>query len=283
MKLVLGSAQFGNNYGLVNGKKVKIYDILKIENLVLKQKINFVDTSANYGDSEKIIGKSKLRNLNIITKFKLPNKKIDIKLWVQENIRYSLKKLNVNKIYGLLVHDINDVLGKNGQYYLNCLLNLKKNGIIKNLGLSVYTPEDLKSVWKLWKPDIVQVPFNVLDNRFLISNWFARLKKNKIKIFVRSCFLQGLLISNYKSIKKFKKHKRLLDKFSIWCLNNKITRIKASIHFIKRYKLIDYLIVGFNSYDQLKEIIEIFNQRTVKIPTLFRSSKLSLIDPRRWT
>jgi len=283
MKLVLGSAQFGNDYGLVNGKKVKISDIIKIENLVLKQKINFIDTSANYGGSEKIIGSCKLRNLNIITKFKLPNKKVDIKLWVKENIHSSLKRLNVNKIYGLLVHDINDVLGIDGQYYLNCLFNLKKNGIIKNLGLSVYTPEDLKSVWKFWKPDIVQMPFNVFDNRFLVTNWFARLKKNQTKIFVRSCFLQGLLISNYKSIKKHKKHKKLLDKFSTWCLNNKITRIKASLHFIKRYKLIDYLIIGFNSYDQLKEIVEIFNQRTVKIPILFRCSKLSLIDPRRWT
>jgi aryl-alcohol dehydrogenase-like predicted oxidoreductase len=283
MKLVLGSAQFGRNYGLVNGKKIKISDILKIETLALEKKIKFIDTSINYGDSEKIIGKSKLRRLNIVTKFKLPNKKVDIKYWVEKNIQSSLKRLNNNKIYGLLVHDINDLLKKNGRYYLNCLLNLKKRGIVKNLGLSVYSPEDLSIIWKFWKPDIVQVPFNVLDNRFLVSNWFTKLKKNKTKIFVRSCFLQGLLISNYKSIKKLKKNKKILDKFTTWCLDNNISRIKASLHFVKKYKLIDYLIIGFNSYDQLKEIIKIFNQRTVEIPTLFSCNKLSLIDPRRWS
>jgi aryl-alcohol dehydrogenase-like predicted oxidoreductase len=282
MKLVLGSAQFGNDYGLVNKKKIKISDISKIENLVLKFKISFIDTSANYGNSEKIIGNSKLKKLNIITKFKLPNQKIDIKNWVEENIRSSLKKLNVNKIYGLLVHDINDVLTKNGRDYLKCLFNLKKVGIIKNIGISVYSPEDLSLVWRFWKPDIVQMPFNIFDNRFLDSNWFAKLKKNKTKIFVRSCFLQGLLISNYKSLKKFKKHKKLLDKFVIWCLNNKISRIKASLHFVKNYDLIDYLIIGFNNYDQLKEIVKIFNQKTVKIPKLFNCNKLSLIDPRKW-
>jgi aryl-alcohol dehydrogenase-like predicted oxidoreductase len=126
------------------------------------------------------------------------------------------------------------------------------------------------------------MPFNILDNRFLDSNWFKKLQNNKIKIFARSCFLQGLLISDYKSIVKFNKHKKLLDKFSLWCSDNKISRTKASLHFVKQYNLIDYLVIGFNSYDQLKEIIRIFNQPTVKIPKLFKCNKLSLIDPRRW-
>jgi len=282
MKLVLGSVQLGKNYGLVNGKKIKRADISKIINLVLKSKISFIDTSANYGNSEKIIGNSRLNRLNIITKFKLPNKKIDISNWVERNILFSLKKLNVNMIYGLLVHDVNDVLKKSGKSYLNCLLNLKKIGIVKKIGLSVYSPEDLNIVWKFWKPDIVQVPFNILDNRFLVSNWFKKLKKNNIKIFVRSCFLQGLLISDCDLIKKFKKHKKILDKFSLWCLDNNLSKIKASLHFVKKYKMIDYLVIGFNSYGQLKEIIKIFNQPLVKIPTLFRCNKLSLIDPRRW-
>lgn len=282
MKLVLGSAQLGNDYGLVNGKKVTKSDFLKIQNLVLKSNINFIDTGANYGNAEKIIGSSKLKSLKIITKLKLPKKKVDIKNWLENNIYSSLNKLNVNKIYGLLVHDVGDVLKKNGQDYLNCLFDLKKIGIIKNLGLSVYSPDDLNAVWKFWKPDIVQMPFNILDNRFLDLHWFKKLKNNKIKIFVRSCFLQGLLISDYKSIVKFNKHKKLLDRFSFWCSSNKISRIKASLHFVKQYNVIDYLVVGFNSYDQLKETIKIFNQPTVKIPKLFKCNKLSLIDPRKW-
>ena len=282
MKLVLGSAQLGNDYGLVNGKKIKKSDFLKIQNLVLKSNISFIDTGANYGNAEKIIGSSKLKNLQIITKLKLPEKKVDIKNWLENNIYSSLSKLNVDKIYGLLVHDVRDVLKKNGQDYLNYLFDLKKIGTIENIGLSVYSPDDLNAVWKFWKPDIVQMPFNILDNRFLDLHWFKKLQNNKIKIFVRSCFLQGLLISDCKSIVKFKKHKKFLDKFSLWCSDNNISRIKASLHFIKQYNVIDYLVVGFNSYDQLKEIIKIFNLPTVKIPKLFKCNKLSLIDPRKW-
>ena len=75
MKLVIGSAQLGMNYGLFNKKKISAKEFKKIEKLVLKSKINFIDTATSYGDSEKIIGTSKLKNLHIITKIKLPKKK----------------------------------------------------------------------------------------------------------------------------------------------------------------------------------------------------------------
>jgi len=75
MKLVIGSAQLGMNYGLFNNKKISSKEFKKIEKLVIKSKINFIDTATSYGESEKIIGKSKLKNLHVITKIKLPNKK----------------------------------------------------------------------------------------------------------------------------------------------------------------------------------------------------------------
>ena len=75
MKLVLGSAKIGMNYGLFNKKKISDKEFRKIEKLVLKSKINFIDTATSYGESEKIIGNSKLKNLHVITKIKLPKKK----------------------------------------------------------------------------------------------------------------------------------------------------------------------------------------------------------------
>ena len=74
MKLVLGSANLGTNYGLFKNK-ISLKEFKKIEKLVLLSKINFIDTATSYVNSEKIIGNSKLKNLNIITKIKLPNNK----------------------------------------------------------------------------------------------------------------------------------------------------------------------------------------------------------------
>ena len=72
MKLVIGSAQLGMKYGLFNNKKISNSEFKKIEKLVFKSNINFIDTAISYGNSENIIGNSKLKNLNIITKIKLP-------------------------------------------------------------------------------------------------------------------------------------------------------------------------------------------------------------------
>ena len=126
MKLVLGAVQFGKNYGLVNGKKIDSSELKKIEKLVLKSNIKFIDTSINYGDSEKIIGYSNLNKLNVITKIKLPKKNIKIEQWLEKKIYLSLKRLRINRIYGILVHDYRDLLGVKGKEYLECLYNLKK-------------------------------------------------------------------------------------------------------------------------------------------------------------
>jgi aryl-alcohol dehydrogenase-like predicted oxidoreductase len=283
MKLALGAVQFGKNYGLVNGKKIKNYDFKKIKKLIFRSGIKFIDTSINYGSSEKIIGNSNLKKLNIITKIKLPKKNINVDQWVKKKIYASLTKLKVNKIYGILIHDYKDLLGARGKKYLKYLYHLKNKKIIQKIGVSIYSPNDLKKIWSFWKPEIVQFPLNVLDQRFSKSRWIATLKKFKILIFVRSCFLQGLLLSAYRSNSRFKKFYKILDKFSNWCRLNNISRLQACIDFVKIKKNIDYLVVGFNNYSQFKEILKSFeNKKITKIPDIFISNKLNLIDPRKW-
>jgi aryl-alcohol dehydrogenase-like predicted oxidoreductase len=283
MKLALGAVQFGKNYGVVDGKKIRNCEFKKIEKLILRSGIKFIDTSANYGDSEKIIGNSNLNKLNIITKIKLPKKNINVNQWVRRKIFHSLKKLKVNKIYAVLIHDYKDLSGVKGKQYLKYLYHLKDKNIIQKIGVSLYSPNDLKKIWNFWKPDVVQVPLNVIDQRFLKSRWMPTLKKFKILIFVRSCFLQGLLLSDYRSNERFKKFYKILDKFSDWCKLNHISRTQACINFIKTKKNIDYLVVGFNNYSQFKEILESYkNKKINKIPNFFITNKLNLIDPRRW-
>ena len=283
MKLVIGSAQLGMNYGLFNNKKISSKEFKKIEKLVLKSKINFIDTATSYGESEKIIGKSKLKNLHVITKIKLPNKKnINVKSWLLKEISQSLSKLKIKKIYGVLIHNYKDLLGKHGKNYLLSLQELKRKNMIKKIGISVYEPQEIKKIWHLWKPDIIQVPFNPIDNRMLDSGWFNILKKFKVKIYVRSIFLQGLLINEDSSFKINKNYKIILNKYKNWCSRNNISLMQGCLHFVKQFKKIDYLIVGFNNYNQLKEIIDVFKKKQITIPRKFSTNKINLIDPRKW-
>jgi aryl-alcohol dehydrogenase-like predicted oxidoreductase len=283
MKLVVGSAQLGMNYGLLNNKKISSKEFKKIEKLVLKSKINFIDTATSYGESEKNIGNSKLKNLHVITKIKLPNKKnINIKSWLLKEISKSLSKLKIKKIYGVLIHNYKDLLGKHGKKYLFSLQELKRKNIIKKIGISVYEPQEIKKIWNFWKPDIIQVPLNPIDNRILDSGWVDILKKFKVKIYARSIFLQGLLINEDSSFKINKNYKIILNKYKNWCYRNNISLIQGCIHFVKQFKKIDYLVVGFNNYNQLKEIIDVFKKKQIIIPRKFSTNKINLIDPRKW-
>jgi aryl-alcohol dehydrogenase-like predicted oxidoreductase len=283
MKLVLGTAALGMNYGLFSYKKINRGEFKKIEKLVLESKIKLIDTASSYGHSEKIIGNSKLKKLNIITKIKLPkNNNIHIDNWVKKKLMNSLNKLRIKRIYGVMVHDCKDLMGKRGKEYLLSLQKFKKKKIINKIGISVYNPKEIKKILKFWIPDLVQIPLNPLDNRILDSELMNILKKFKIKIFARSIFLQGLLVNDYSSFEIGKNYKLLLDKFKSWCSANYVTNLEGCIHFVKQFKKIDYMVVGFNTYGHLKEIIDVFKKKQINIPKNFSTNKLNLIDPRRW-
>ena len=90
------------------------------------------------------------------------------------------------------------------------------------------------------------------------------------------------MINEYDLFNFNKKCVSSLDEFKEWCYKKKISQLKACIHFVKQCKKIDYLVVGFNSYYQLKEIIDVFNKKLIIIPKKFSTNKKSLIDPRKW-
>jgi len=190
--------------------------------------------------------------------------------------------LKIKKIYGVLINNYKDLLGKHGKNYLLSLQELKRKNMIKKIGISVYEPQEIKKIWHLWKPDIIQVPFNPIDNRMLDSGWFNILKKFKVKIYVRSIFLKGLLINENSSFKINKNYKIILNKYKNWCSRNNISLMQGCLHFVKQFKKIDYLIVGFNNYNQLKEIIDVFKKKQITIPRKFSTNKINLIDPRKW-
>jgi hypothetical protein len=283
MKLAIGGAQFGLDYGFVKNKKIETNEIYKIKKLAKKFKVSFIDTAINYNDSERIIGNNKLNNFKIITKIKLPKQNIlNIKDWSTGIINQSLTNLKINKIYAVLFHDYKDLLGNRGKIFLDSLIYLKKKNYFSKIGLSIYSPHELDLVWKFWKPDLVQAPFNVFDQRIIRSGWLNKLKIDKKEVFVRSCFLQGLLLGDFHNHSYFRPYKKEINSFYNWCKKEKISNLRACVHFVKQYNKIDNLIVGFQNSQQLKEIINIFKEKLIKVPDIFNCNKTNLIDPRKW-
>jgi hypothetical protein len=99
---------------------------------------------------------------------------------------------------------------------------------------------------------------------------------------VRSVFLQGLLINEGQLFRMKRNYIILLNKFKNWCYKNNISLLQGCLHFVKQFKKIDYLVIGFDNYNQLKEIIDVFKKKKIIIPKKFSTNKINLIDPRKW-
>jgi len=285
MQLIIGSAQFGRSYG-IQKKKISKKVLEKIYYTCKKNKINFIDTAQNYGESEKLIGRSKLNKLKIITKLIIPKKLTESRIpsYLEDYFKKTISKLGVENLYAVLIHDISIFNNKNKDQILKFFNDLKKRGLIKFFGASVYSPTDLKVLFRYFKPDLIQFPLNIFDQRFLKNNLIKKLKKKRILLASRSCFLQGFLLQqiNYNPKFKLKKFYSSLKEVDNWCVKRKISRLDACIHFVKKNNMIDYMVVGYDDISNLKNIIISFKKKQIKITKKFKNRNKNLIDPRKW-
>ena len=283
MKVAIGTANFLDNYGLLKSF-VKINKLKKISNEILKHKIDFLDTSFEYKNLELNIFE-KLNKFKLITKIKLPKiKRNQFIKNLEDKIRTELKRLKKKNFEVMLFHNTDDLKYKIGKDFLNEIKKLKRKKLIKNIGISIYDPKELKIVFSKFTPDIIQAPLNVFDTRILLSR-YLRNRKKRIKLQVRSVFLQGLLLQDLKKIKKLNLKKNLrakLIEFDNICKRNKVSKLEQSINFIKLQDKVDIITFGINSSENLKQNMRILNKKKVnKIINLTTNDK-NVIDPRKW-
>ena len=147
-RIVLGSAQFGLPYGISNENgKTDEEEVFLILSEAVKLGITYLDTAPSYGNSEEVLGKVGLKNWNIVSKLpSIPKLEGDIRGWIFRSVASSLEKLKVPYLQGLMMHRPLDLLGTNGEKIYDSLLELKKQGLVKELGISVYSPEEIISI-----------------------------------------------------------------------------------------------------------------------------------------
>ena len=253
-KIILGTANLNNTYGY-NKNFLSENDFRKI--LIFLQKKNFfyLDTALNYKNSQKIISKYISSKTKLITKLPRYDEKTDIDTWFKKNIRNIFSNFKIKKIYCILFHHPDDLLGPKGKIIYNKLNDLKKKKILKKIGVSAYDQKTVDKILKIYKMDIVQLPLSVFDQRILKYNWLKKLKKTfNLKIHIRSVFFQGFLTDNYNkdlNLNKFLKLK--MSQWDTFCKKKSIKKNIAAIKFINQIKEADNFIVGVNSFEQFKE------------------------------
>ena len=158
-------------------------------------------------------------------------------------------------------------------------MNIKKKKIVKKIGVSLYTLRELNEILKIFKPDMIQIPVNVLDHRFLKKNVIKKIKKDKIEIHARSIFLRGNLINN-NELKSSSVYKKLRE-FEKWCKFKNVDKVSACINFVRKYKFINNIVLGIDNKIQLEKILSTFNSKHFFVPNKFQIDNFDLIDLRK--
>ena len=169
------------------------------------------------------------------------------------SINDSISKLKTN-IDVCYLHQ-NDIKIISDKYVHQGINLLKNNNLIKEVGTSVYSKEELIYTLECGIFDWVQIPVNILDTSFyrVISD-----SNSQIKVSARSVFLQGIIIDDQWAKTSVKDHKELLNTLSIvkeLCSSFSITIQQLSIAYLVSLDQINQVIVGTISNDKLKDNI----------------------------
>ena len=293
MKLGIGTAQFGLDYGISNTSgKTSLKEVQSILKVATENGVDVLDTAYSYGDSESVIGKclSGQNRFRIIIKtpsFKKSRYTVADGNTIKSAFYESLKRLRLSSVAGLLIHHADNVLAEGGELLCDAMHELKSKGLVEKIGFSVYTKEQINQLLDLYDFEVIQVPVNVLDQRLIKGGKLKKLKDKGIEVHARSIFLQGLLLMDPDTIHPFFNEIRLLlQKYKRFLCLNGLSFVGGAIEFIKKIPEIDHIIVGVNNLKQLKDNIQSFNRtnNNLNIDSFkeFYINEPKFINPSSW-
>ena len=262
MKIGLGAAQFGLDYGVSNihGKTTK-HEVLTILQLAYENDISLIDTATSYGNSESMLGEVITNDdWKFVTKTPhfvdgyLDNTHVE---QLKESFNQSLIRLGQKKIYGLLLHSCDDLLKPGGRLIFREMERLREVGMVEKIGVSVYSSKQIEAILGKFNIDLIQLPINIFDQHLFVDGWLEKLKNKNVEIHARSTFLQGLLLMPRTSIPTyFLPIKEKIELFSKSAQELSLSKLELALGYVMGINEIDKIVVGVNTIEQLREIIE---------------------------
>ena len=247
-KLIIGTAQFGMPYGIANQKgQIHNSEIAEILDLSWENGINILDSAKLYGNSEVAIGEYLVKypknSWTIITK--LSNREIDI----SEQLKDSTKKLTISPTI-VMAHSAQLFLEDEFQKEFSVSINNRKTKV----GVSVYTENEINMILSSrFKPDVIQLPMNILDTRLYRNGVINRLHEKRIEIHVRSAFLQGLFyLDESKLNRQFSDAVPYLIKLQSIARKANLTLAELSLLWLIGLEQVSKVVIGVDNASQLK-------------------------------
>jgi len=249
-KIILGTAQFGLEYGITNpGGMLTENTVEEILLTAHHNGVKMIDTAPAYGLAQARI--STICNKNSLS-FRYISK---IPPCAPSELRsialQTLEQLNTPNLDTLLLHDFQAYIQQPGLW--GELLRLREENITRRIGFSLYRPTELEHILRnVFGCDVVQFPFNLFDQRF--SFLIDDCQRRGIAIHARSVFLQGAFFLNPDNLPKFlqagQRHFRQLHDY---CRHHSVTISSLALSYALSHPYIEGVVLGVHSAAQLRE------------------------------
>jgi len=260
-KLAIGSVQFGLDYGIANQNgQVNADGIHFILDLAFENNITTLDTAKAYGESEESIGKylKKTKKIwSVITKVSDCNQSII------EQIKDSIEKLTVRPTI-VLAHSTNLFLDPRFQSEVQ---EAKDNELIHSIGVSLYNEKEINQVLESeLKPEVVQLPMNILDSRLYRHGALGNLFEKGIEIHVRSAFLQGMFYLPESDLKtRFVDALPFLNRLKAIAAETDLTLPEMSLLWLVNLEEVCKVVIGIDNAYQLNMHLQTLEKKVNSI------------------
>lgn len=252
-KIVLGTVQFGVNYGINNASgQVSPEEVCKILKIAKREGISTLDTSSAYGTSEVVLGEA-LKESN--TQFNIVSKYPRCEEGVRRTFETSIKNLCVDSLYGYLVHHF-EFYQEHPELF-DAMTALKQEGKIQKVGFSLYNTEQLQFLLdRKVQFDILQFPYNIFDKQF--EPYMPNLVEKSVEIHTRSAFLQGLFFKDTTTLpEKLKPLKKYLDGLHNYCEIHHRTVEQLALGYVLVNPYVKGALIGVDNHKQLESNIKV--------------------------
>ena len=274
-ELVLGTAQWGNAYGVTNAVgRLSNEELGAIVAVAHESGVSSVDTARGYGDAEERLRPFALQ-FDVTTKISGGSD-------VAAQVEASLEALGLSSVGGVLLHDWDQLDCKGQGMSVLGFSSLLDSGQVSRVGVSVYDAAGLESAATTFAAagvplGEIQVPANVLDRRLDSSSLLMELFSSGSRIVVRSAFLQGVLLASGGGLAHHPDVMRFREKVGDGNL------LSACLAHVRALPWATHVVVGVTSAAELQEIVVAWESGTPELASAdVGSAELDLIDPRRW-
>ncbi len=285
-ELVLGTANFGLEYGVANENgKLSAINSTQILQEASKLGINKIDTAVGYGDAENVIGNNFIAKMQFKVTTKLPASVFLQPGKILQSVKKSLETSRQDSYFAVLLHETSFLENSRNKKIKKELLTLKELGLTSHLGVSVYTEDEVIRSKKFFPEfDFFQIPENVCDRSKYNSKNLQKLADLGDIFFVRSIFLQGVLLMNPNKLPQaLHNTKETIQQLHQYCDLRNISVLDLCMKYVQSIPWASGIVFGVDSLEQLRKICESY--KTPLSEDFSNVPKIAefFLDPRNWS